>query len=164
MLRLILTLSLLCVPAQGRAQGSDPDLDAALAYMETLYDFDFEGLADHLAPDAIFRDPTAAVLAGEPLEFLGRDAILESFAAGAADSRNAGFEVLEQFTTSGYVVLTLVYRTELRGEAVGVPTDWIPVRVPAMTVLKVVDGLITEHLDHVDYEELLRQVAERRQP
>lgn len=161
----LLALLLTALPnAQTEAQESQPSVDVALSYLETLYSFDFERLGVLLAPDATFTDVTAAVLGGVPLHAAGRDSILASFEAGASDSRNAGFEIGSQFATGDHVILTLTYKTEIRGEAVGVPGAWVPVQVPAVTVLRVVDGLISEHIDYVDYEEMLNQISNFPRP
>ena len=153
--------ALLVLP--GIAAGQDSSVaDVGLRYLNTLYAFEFDQLGAHLAEDATFRDPTAATLVGSPLAYQGRDAIVSGFAAGAADSRNARFEVLHSFASGEYVVFSLIYRTELRGDPIGVPGQWVGVEVSGNTILRVTNGLVSEHVDHVDYEELLRQVEAAR--
>ena len=46
------------------------------------------------------------------------------------------------------------------GESVGNPGAWVPVDIPAVTVIRVVDGLVIEHHDHADCDEMLRRVAD----
>jgi ketosteroid isomerase-like protein len=135
-------------------------LEAATTYLETLYAFDFETLATLLAPDATFYDPTAAPLTGSDTRYAGRDQIVAEFSGAAAKARNGGYEIERQFVSGELAVFTLTYSSELDGNAFGVPGEWVPVRVAGITVIRVVDGLVTEHLDHVDYESMLRQIEE----
>ena len=149
----------LASPGAGNGQTTSSPTEVAHTYLETLYAFDFEALPELLTEDAVFQDVTATPLAGAALRYNGRDEIVARFATSSSDSRNATFEIRSQFTTGDHVVFNLMYRTELKGEAVGIPGEWVPVAIPAVTVIRVAGGLVSEHLDYVNYDELLRQIA-----
>jgi ketosteroid isomerase-like protein len=158
----VLTLALVawgCCPRVARAQTHQlSPFEIAESYLDALYSFDFGTLRTLLASDATFRDPTGDALAGTEISYHGRDAVLSQFEASASTLRNARFEVRSGFDSGEYVVLNLIYRFEVEGEAFGASDAWIPVAVPAVTILRIVDGRIQEHLDHADYDELVRQV------
>ena len=61
-------------------------------------------------------------------------------------------------------VLTVVYRTRGDGALLGAPGKQIALEVPAVTILKVEDGEVVHHLDHVDYATLMAQVEAQRDP
>ncbi len=156
---LTLVAAFIAGPVDAASQAVEAEFELGLRYLNTLYDFDFQALGEQLAEDAVFRDPTATPIAGAALFAEGRQEIVAKFSANAAGSRNGGFEVERHFTSGEYVVFTLVYSAEIRGELVGIAGVWIPVRIPAVTVLRVVGSEISEHTDYVDYDALLQQVA-----
>ena len=147
-------------PQFALAQGSPSPLETAESYLEALYDFDFEALREYLATDAVFHDPTGETLAGTEISYEGRDEIIIGFEESASILRSAHFEVRSGFDSGEYVVLNLIYRFEVNGEAFGGPKAWIPVAMPAVTILRIVNGKIQKHLDHGDYDEFMRQVEE----
>jgi predicted ester cyclase len=149
-----------CCPRFALAQESPSPVEIAESYLNALYAFDFGTLRTLLASDATFADPTGEALAGTEISYRGRDAIISGFEASTSTLRNALFEVSSGFDSGEYVVLNLTYRFDVNGEAFGIPGAWIPVAMPAVTILRIVDGRIQEHLDHADYDEFMRQVEE----
>jgi ketosteroid isomerase-like protein len=149
-----------CCPRVAHAQDSSSPFEIAESYLDALYSFDFGTLRTLLAPDATFRDPTGDALAGTEISYHGRDAVLSQFEASASTLRNARFEMCGGFDSGEYVVLNLIYRFDVYGEAFGFSESWIPVAMPAVTILRIVDGRVQEHLDHADYDELVRQLEE----
>lgn len=147
-----------CCPCVAFAQESPSPMEIAESYLKALYAFDFETVRSLLAPDATFRDPTGDALAGTEISYRGRDAIISGFEASARTLRDAHFEVRSGFDSGEYVVLNLIYRFEVNSEAFGGAEAWIPVAMPAVTILRIVNGKIQEHLDHGDYDEFMEQV------
>ena len=139
----------------------------ALRYLSTLYELDFDALAHLVAEDLRFVDGTRRTSDGSIYEERGRQQVLTSFERAAAGTRNPGFEVHRQFESAGFVVLSVTYHAELDGSELGVSDGWFPVVVPGITVISLSDGLVTEHVDYVDYDALQAQVAAesaRQQP
>jgi hypothetical protein len=149
-----------CCPRFALAQESPSPFEIAESYLNALYAFDFDALQTLLASDATFNDPTGESLAGTEISYLGRDAIISGFEASSAILRDASFEVHGGFDSGEYVVLNLTYRFEVNGEAFGTPGAWIPIAMPAVTILRTINGIVLEHLDHADYDEFMRQVEE----
>ncbi len=135
-------------------------LKTAITYLETLYEFDFDRLERLLSPNAVLRDPTAALIVGETIVYDGRDEVLAGIERSSAQARNGGFEITTSFVSGEYVVLVVTYFSELDGAIADRPGEWIPVRIGGVTIVRVVNGLVVEHLDHVDYSAMLEQVAQ----
>jgi ketosteroid isomerase-like protein len=147
-----------CFPGSVLAQESPSLLEIAESYLDALYSSDFGTLRALLAPDATFRDPTGEALAGAEINYQGRDTIISAFEASMVTLRHASFEVHSAFDSGQHVVLNLTYRFEVNGDAFGHPGAWIPIEIPAVTILRIVNGKVQEHLDHADYDEFTRQV------
>ena len=148
--------------AQSASGSTGGATELAIEYLERINAKDLDGLAALLAPDAVFDDPTAVAFRGASLEYRGRDEIVERFAASMTDTRNAGFDVVSSFEAAGLAVLTLTYRTEIRGSVIGARAEWVPVEVSGTTVITVSDGQVTEHLDFIDYPGMLAQIDDAR--
>jgi len=136
-------------------------LDTARTYLETLYRFDWEAVTPLLAEDALFEDPTSVIFGTETSRLEGRKAILDFFKNSSAGIGETSFEVLRSFSTGEYAIFELVYRTEGDGAVLGYPGLPMKLKVPGTTILQVRDGKVVHHLDHIDYESLLRQVEEQ---
>jgi len=135
-----------------------PPFEIAEPYLDALYSSDSGTGQAFLASDATFRDPTAEGLIGAEVSHHGRDEMLSNFEAWASTFRNASFESHHHFVPGQYVVLDLTYRFEVNGDAFGHPGAWIPIQMAVVTILKIVNGRIQEHLAHADYDEFMRQV------
>ena len=142
--------------------GAQTNSQVGRQYLDALYAFDFSTLETLLHPDAEFEDPTAVAFAGESWHVEGRDAILDFFRESSAGVIDSGFRVVSEFTTGNFLVLSLEYWTRVEGQALGVPGRRLRVEVAGVTVLRIEGGQVVHHIDHVDYDSLLRQVAEQR--
>lgn len=147
-----------CFPRPVLAQESPSLLEIAESYLDALYSSDFGTVRALLASDATFRDPTGEAVAGAEINYHGRDTIIAAFEASMGTLRHASFDIHSGFDSGQYVVLDLTYRFEIDGDAFGHPGVWIPIEMPAVTILRIVNGKVQEHLDHADYDEFTRQV------
>ena len=139
-----------------------PVEEAALSYLETLYRLEFERLPSLMADGIEFLDPPGIALGADHLSARGREAVIAAFEQGAAGTRNPGFEVHHRFEVGGFVVFTLTYFSEIAGSLVGVDRDWVPVRVPGVTILRMEGGRVVEHRDYVDHDVLRAQIEAAR--
>lgn len=137
------------------------NLDIGRHYLDSLYAFDFSELAKLLHPDAIFDDPTAVAFAGEAWHVTGRNAILAFFRQASEGIVDAGFQVLSKFSTGEFVVFYLEYWSDVEGEVLGVPGKIVTIKVLGVTILRIQNGLVIHHTDHVDYDLLHEQVAKQ---
>ncbi len=137
----------------------DPVLDVATKYLERLYGGQWDLLREVMAEDLHFRDPTSALMPGGPWDIAGRDSVISMFRASSESLTSTGFEVDNAFSSGDYAVFDLFYSTAGPGEVFGAPPGEIEIDIRGVTILRVKDGSVTEHLDHVNYEDLLAQVA-----
>lgn len=137
-------------------------LDVAKHYLETLYRFDFAALRELIAEEVVFDDPTSTYFGGEAWHFEGPDELVGFFERSSAGTSSNSFEVVQEFATASYAVLTVVYVSAGDGGVVGAPGVAIELRVPAVTIVEVRDGLVVRHLDHVDYASMMAQVEAQK--
>ena len=153
----------MCAPSIGAPiQRSGADGEAlALRYLESLYGFDLDALEQLTAHDVVFHDPTSAVFPGGPWRYEGRGAVLDFFRRSTEGVEEHSFDVERSFTSGELTVLELTYHTRGDGAPLGHPGVSLKLDVPAVTVIRVRDGLVVEHQDFVDYDTLRRQVAQQ---
>jgi len=131
--------------------------DVADAYLTHLYAGELAEARGLLHADAVFEDPTSAPVGG-PWRFEGADAILGFFARSLESASASSFTVERAFTAGEYRVLTLTYTTQGDGEVFGIAGQ-VKGSTDAVTVLRVRDGRVVEHLDLVDYPRLLAEIG-----
>lgn len=156
----LLTALLLNASAQSANQTSN-NLDVGLHYLETLYTTDYEELGTLLHEEAIFEDPTSLAFAGEYWLAEGRSTIVDFFRQANEGVIDGGFDVQSSFTSDEYIVFTLEYWSKFKGELLEIPGMTLSIRIPAVTILQIQDGLITHHTDYADYVVLHEQVAQQ---
>ena len=138
------------------------NLEVGKHYLESLYAFDFSTLKASLHADAVFEDPTAvAAFPGQASRFSGRDDILDFFRQSSKGIVGAGYQIQSEFTTGEFVVFNLQYWSRVEGEMLGVPGKIFSVKMPGVTILRIKNGFVIHHTDHVDYDLMLKQVAEQ---
>ena len=142
----------------GRALAVDERVATGQRYLATLYRYDFEELAALLHPEATFQDRTGSALSGDEWHIAGRAAIVASFRASSAGTR-ASVEIESSFACAAFAVFVVTYRSTFDGALLGGAPGDVTVVVPAVTVLRIEDGLVREHIDYVSYEDLLAQVG-----
>ena len=131
-------------------------------YLDVLYAFDFPELEKLLHADAVFEDPTSVVaFPGVTWRFVGRGAVLEVFRQSGEGIVDADFRVLSEFSTGEFVVFYAEYSTVFQGEALGMTEQVFSVKIPAVTILRIQNGLVIHHTDHVDYDLMLEQIAKQ---
>ena len=131
-------------------------------YLDALYAFDFPELEKLLHPDAVFEDPTSVVaFPGVTWRFIGRSAILDFVRQSSDGIVDADYHVLSEFSTGEFVVFYAEYSTVFEGEALGMPEQVFSVKMPAVTILRIQNGLVIHHTDHVDYDLMLEQIAKQ---
>lgn len=138
------------------------NLEVGRQYLQSVYAFDFSALEASLHPDAVFEDPTAVVaFPGEAWRFTGRSAILDFFRQSSKGIVDAGFQVRSEFATGEFVVFYLEYWSDVKGEVLGIPGQIVSIKMPGVTILRIRNGLVIHHADHVDYDLFIEQVAKQ---
>ena len=149
-------------PGSEPSQDADGVRTAALRYLETLYRFDFESLVGSTSEDLAFADPTSTYFGGKAWSRRDRDEVFGFFAASSEGIESAGFDLVSSFTSGEYAVLWLRYRTTGDGALLGAPGLRVSLEIPGATVIRVRDGQVIEHLDHVDYQSMMAQVEAQK--
>jgi len=131
-------------------------------YLDAMYSFNFAELEKSLHPDAVFEDPTSVAAVPDVVwRFNGRDAILDFIRQSSEGIDEADYQVLSEFSTGEFVVFNIDYSAVFDGEMMGMPDRRFSIKVPAVTILRIQDGLVIHHADHVNYDLMLEQIAEQ---
>ncbi|MEM6701645.1 MAG: nuclear transport factor 2 family protein [Acidobacteriota bacterium] len=160
-LRLALAVAVLLWSSvsQGASAPNEQDaVELGKRYLEALYEADLHRLAALTTEDLLFVDDTSAALPGGPWRFEGREAVFDFFRGSVESVDSSGFEVEHAFSAGNQVVFELVYLSQGDAAPFGSPGTRIELRVPAVTVLEVREGVVAKHHDHIDYETLMAQV------
>ena len=150
MTRVVLALTLLAVSAVSGLAGPAETAKTADAYLAAYEMLDLGTLERMYSDDAVFADPTSYGQPNfaEPFTFIGKKKVLEGL---------SGFK-------SKYGLARLKYVIETRFEApnqtvyigsvtsvVKTPKGERSVVYPAVTIVTVTNGRISEHRDYIDY-------------
>jgi hypothetical protein len=161
----VLALLLNFVPRSGAAaeQEAKPDPLQAVAesYLDALCEQDFGKLAGLMDPKILFEDPTLSLFSGEGLSIEGRDGTLAHLQRNAKKAAKSAVDVRESFVSGEHVVMRLNYVTK------GSQTRELAERgnagfrlgTSAVTILRIKQGRVVHHLDHVDYASILRKAS-----
>ncbi len=138
------------------------NIEVGRHYLDALYAFDFPELGKLLHTDAVFEDPTSVVaFPGVTWRFIGRSAILDFVRQSSNGIVDADYHVLSEFSTGEFVVFYVEYSTVIEGEMLGVPEQVFSVKIPAVTILRIQNGLVIHHADHADYDLMLEQITKQ---
>jgi len=145
-------------------QEPDPLLSLSETYLERLCAQDFQALEPLLDANALFEDPTRVTLTGKVQRIQGRAAMLENFAKNAKSQGQSEVEIVETFVTGEHVVMRLNYNSKGSANVIRVDgeTPSVSLVIPAVTILRIQNGRVVHHLDHVDYASILRQVTDEQ--
>lgn len=132
------------------------------AYLAAYTAQDLARLATYYTPETEFDDPTSEGYWRERFRMRGGDAIVGAMREGWSLIRAFRFEEKERFAYHDRVVLIGTSHLRMDGAMFGgeAGRDY-DVALPAVTILRIVDGKVLLHLDHYDYAPL-RALAEAR--
>lgn len=148
----------------GATSANEPlsNVEVGRRYLDAMYAFDFPELGLLLHAEAVFEDPTSVVVSPDVTwRFVGRSAILEFIRQSSAGIVDANYHVSSEFSTGEFVVFNLEYSTVVEGEMLGVPEQVFSFKIPAVTILRIRNGLVIHHSDHVDYDLMFEQMAKQ---
>lgn len=146
-------LTLLLAPLAGWADstGKEPPQTAAHAYFEAYIARDWDRLAPLLHDEGSFRDPTATALFGQ-VGANGKTAVLDFFRQNYAGISMMRFESLRTLSSGDHQIYegTLDWDYRLPDGSI-VATR----QMPFLTVLRLQEGRVIEHIDYADYAPFL---------
>ncbi len=134
--------------AQSRPQYGD--VSAATAeiadqYFKAYVDRDWDRIEPHLAEGAQFDDPTARIIFGG-VGHQGKAAMMKAFREGYASISAMSFDPQRVLHSGEYGIFEGVLNWTLELEGMSVASS-----APIITIVRVENGLVTEHYDYVDY-------------
>ncbi|MCB1589699.1 MAG: nuclear transport factor 2 family protein [Xanthomonadales bacterium] len=129
------------------ADRSQASLQVAQTYFDAYIARDWDRLAEHLAADGQFSDPTAQAVFGQ-VGAQGKEALLAYFRTNYAGITQMSFKPLRVVSASDHVIFegTLDWDLRLPNGTV-VPTR----KMPFLTILRLQDGQVVDHQDYADY-------------
>ena len=131
------------------------DIDAiADSYLQAMWKMDYDGMAQHLAEEALYEDYTAEYFGIPPYHFYGKEAVLGFFRRVNADSSTETIEpsIRYRFSSGTNVLLLIDVNVKVDGEAWGAPDKTLTGSGLTVTWLRIQDGKVTRHIDYADYE------------
>ncbi len=149
-------LLLLCAPlvwsqSVSYQQQSAATQEVAERYHAAYIANDWGVVASLLAEQAFFTDPTAEPVFG-PVNHQGKEAMMTNFRQGYAGITHMHFVADRKLFAGQFAVFegALDWDLQLKNGSL-VKTR----AMPLLTVIKVVDGLVVEHIDYGDYQPFL---------
>jgi ketosteroid isomerase-like protein len=120
-------------------------------YFAAYIDRDWARLEPLLADNGRFADPTAEPLFGK-VEFVGKAAVMHNFRENYASIEHMRFEPDRVFASGTFAVFEgrLDWTLALPNGGRAVTRA-----MPFLTILRVADGQVVEHLDYADYRPFL---------
>lgn len=129
-------------------------------YLAAIEQQDMTTMAQLLSAEAHYLDPTMTQFNGQPVDLLGKDAIIkfwrDSFEVSGSGKLDYGID--ECFTAGDTTVMTLNLEIEVAGAFWGVNKDKIDLNARHIMILRIVGKQIIDHTDYVDYASMLDQV------
>ncbi|MCF3648753.1 nuclear transport factor 2 family protein [Synoicihabitans lomoniglobus] len=147
-----LFLGLLLLPLTLSAERSAELLTVAESYMEAYTAQDYPELATFYTPSTVFDDPTAAGMWGQSFTVEGGENIVEAMRTGWSLIQDFKFKTREHIVYHDRVVLVGTSHMTVDGAMIGRKAGQsFSFDLPAVTILRIVDGKVLLHLDHYDY-------------
>ncbi len=160
MRRIFLAFLCVCSAAVAVRAATPAELnDTADRYLAAYTAQDLDALGAFYTPESVFDDPTSEGYWRQRFRVSGGEAIVGAMREGWVLLHGFKFEVRERLTYHDRVVLIGISHLTLDGAMFGAKAgvDYT-VALPAVTILRIVDGKVLLHLDHYDYGPL-KEVA-----
>ena len=152
-------------PGPAQAPPHDPDRIRSLAegYLATIQAQEWRKMQAFLDPDARYLDYSMEHFGRERMDLRGAGAIVDFWRTSSEDAGSSEIELRfsERFLAGPNLILIGESRGTNAGAAWRLPMETFESRFPQVTHLRVVDGKIVRHVDHVDYGTAERQIAEQ---
>jgi len=169
MKRCLISICFLCLSGLGGLltgeEGASGSIDrVAKSYLDAYTSSDEEALRHLLADDAEMLDVTAPAHFASAMRKKGREAIISYL----NDYLKPVFEFPIRYDThrSFFSESHAVFEANLifyaKGPALGMEVKRPFFRIPIVTVLKIENGKVTEHIDFTDYQSYARQIQAYR--
>ena len=141
-------------------------LGQATDYLAALHRDDWETLRRWLGPESQYLNFTAEALSGAVEGAEGGSQMVELFRNARAGSGTLAltFDVQESFVAGPNVLLVGTYRVTTRGEAWGLANETVSFRIPMVVHLRIVEGVVVDHVEYLDYATGLSALPKKPEP
>jgi len=148
-------------PAEAEA---DDVAAVAEAYLECIEDQDWERMGGLLTGTSRYEDFTMEFFDRPPIQLDGRDAIVEFWRSSSEDSGTSeiDYEIVRRIVAGPMAILDLRGRVTVAGRFWELKAEEITFEFDQITTLRIVEGRVVHHVDHVDYADGMRQVEDQR--
>jgi hypothetical protein len=143
-----------------------PIAETASGYLEAIQAQDWEGMHALLTQDSLYQDFTMEYFDREPVELEGADAIVDFWRTSSEDSGTSSiqYEVRKSFVAGPVFVADVWATITVSGEYWDVDEEEVELSATLIVFLRVVDGKVLHHVDHVDYAAALEPIETERPP
>jgi len=145
-------LLLLFLATGAQAAGCD-DKSTVVKYLKTIEDMNWRKMKHMLADDAVYRDPTMVYFKRPEIGLNGKDDITGFWEDASKESgaSRIGYNLKHCFETAGFHVVLYDTLVEVRGHLWNINQENVTMPGQVMSVIRIEQGLIKEHIDYVDY-------------
>ena len=125
----------------------------ATSYLAALHRDDWQTLGQWLGPGSYYLNFTAEALSGAIERADGGAQMMELFRNARAQSKTLSlkFYVDEYFVAGPNVFLVGTYHVVTRKGTEGVEAETVSFRIPMIVHLRIVEGMVLDHVEYMDY-------------
>lgn len=150
-LLLLLAVASMAVAHAGepsRVHGNAAVIAHAEVYLDAYARLDITALEGMYTEDAVFNDPTSAIIQGigGPFVWRGRPEILAHIREWAKTIKSLTYEVERVYEASNHVVFVGAVKPLVKTEK-----GDVEYRYPIVTIVTIVSGRVSEHRDYTNY-------------
>ncbi|MEM7353879.1 MAG: ester cyclase [Acidobacteriota bacterium] len=143
------------------SKDTKPIAQVAARYLAAIQAQDWTTMEAMLAEEAHYQDYSAELFGTPKIDLRGPAAIVGFWRDSSRDSGTVsiGFDFDERFVAGPNLVLRGHGEVRVRAAAWGLPLEYLDTRFSLISHLRIVDGKVTHHTDHVDYGAMERQIV-----
>ena len=133
-------------------------------YLASIQAQDWERMGSLLSDASRYEDFTMEFFDRPPIQLTGREAIVEFWRTSSEDSGTSSihYDVVRRIVAGPMVILDLRGRVTVSGHYWELERDEITLEFDQISTLRILDGVVVHHVDHVDYADGMRQIDEQR--
>ena len=149
--------------AMASQAGACTEEDPSHRYLVMIQSQDWDGMRGMLTADARYYDPTMTYFDRPAVDLTGPKPIVAFWQSATDDSGTTDIRYIvdDCFQTGEYRTYNLDLAVDIAGATWGVDRDSVTITGNLVSVIRVVDGRIAEHVDYAAGERLAARLRER---
>jgi len=122
-------------------------------YLDALVANDTETIAAQFSDDIVINDPTIAVLTGEPMQIVGKEAFIAYHKPLTQFAEEIQIDLESTVFAADYAVVDYTLTVLTKGEALRAPhIKSVPLVYDTTSIVRFADGKIVQIADYTDFE------------